>query len=257
MKIARLIFIVCLLIMPLKTHSQMIKKIQTPLNRTVVFLQNYFSSDTCDYNIAFLAKYLSVKYHRDDLHFDFDHIPARLEDHLIPYNFYAPLIGLKIKQDEDSLYQTYEGTVGLEHLMLWAVHAEKISLDSIAKKTILDNIQQTANIRNICHVAISISWARNHMKAKDHQFIASVEKEITNVMVQKLNSKKNIDDDFMEGVVGLICLNKKKRIKNDQLDLLLSTQNQDGGWAWVYQDISFSHPHTTILAYWILLELIK
>lgn len=255
MRIARFVFVGIAFVSLVKIHSQSNQNLQSPLNRSIEFLQNYLSSDTGDYNIAFLAKYLSVYYNRKDLNFDLEKIPVRSSDEVITYNFYPPLIGSAYRLSKDSLYSVYKHTSGLEHIMLWGVHADKIALDSAAKQTIIENSRETANIRGICHVAISIHWAKNKMNIQDVLFVKSFEKKITTILIQKMKSKQNIDDDFMEGLIGLVCLNKKKLIKKDWINRMIQAQNIDGGWAWGFKNNSNSHAHTTILAYWIILEL--
>jgi len=66
-----------------------------------------------------------------------------------------------------------------------------------------------------------------------------------------------VNDDFMEGILGLVCLNKTNRITNKWISLILNAQNKDGGWSWDSNINTRSNPHTTILAYWILLELLN
>lgn len=225
--------------------------------KSIVYLNQYTVQDTCDYNIAFLAKYLSHQYNRTDFQFDLNNVPIKFEDQIIPANFYGPLIGLKSPLTNDSLVATYQKTVGIEHILLWGIYADRLSLDSNAKIVFFENSMPHANIRNVCHVAIAIYWANNKISRKDKNYLRKFRNKYLTNLKTGLKKNNQVNDDLLECMVGLLYMGKMDLVSKQVVENMIKTQNPDGGWAWDRSLSEKSHPHTTILAYWILLELTK
>jgi hypothetical protein len=257
MKTIRILFLVLFFAAHVNIHSQSKLTYKSALERSVTYLSNYITSDTCDYNIAFLAEYLSHKYDRNDFNFEIHNVPMRFKDNSMAYNFYWPIIGMQNKFPDDSLYYYYENTADLEHIMLWGANANKLRLDSVAKYELRRNTEGVLNIRNVYHVVLAIYWGSPKMDRADYRFVMPYKKKYFGILVEKLKHIDSANDDFMEGILGIICLNKTSQIDKEWISLILNNQNKDGGWAWEPNINKGSHPHSTILAYWILLELLS
>jgi len=257
MHFLRLLLIISISCVQLTIYSQKKGLVQQPLKNSIVFIDSYTISDSCDYNIAFLATYLSHTYNLDAFHFDLQKVPVLFNDNWNCFNFYGPLIGLKSPLSKDSLVATYRATHGIEHILLWGIYADELSLDSTAQRVFYENSLPHANVRNVCHVAISLYWAKNKMARADKNYLVKFRNKYITNLKNGLVKMDQVNDDLLECMVGLLCMNKFEKIPKLLIDNLIKAQNADGGWAWDRSINTKSHPHTTVLAYWILLHLMQ
>lgn len=226
-------------------------------DQSVKFIHRYLNADTVDYNLYLLLNYLQTNKEIKDFSFDATKQSPRYNDNIVPFNFFNSIIGAPNLFATDSLFKTYASTKEIEHLMLWGANSKLLTLDENAKTFLSVNSNDSANIRTLCHIAISIRWAKGKMSGSDKKFIERFKKKYIKILICQLDKMKEVNDDFTEGLVGLICLGAKHKIKPVWITMLKKAQNTDGGWCWGGKDELQSHPHTTILAYWIVTDLMQ
>lgn len=177
------------------------------------------------------------------------------DDDLVAYNFYNSLIDKPNRQNEDSLKRYFQKSGDLERILLWATNSKTLVFDSVCQKIVEKYSFPNVNIRQVAHVALAFYWANKMMDKTAKICFKKNQKKLQIALLNGIAQEKSVNDNWLEGLVGLICLNKKKMIKKEWVERLKNEQNPDGGWAWDKNKNSESHPHPTMLAFWILLEM--
>ncbi len=252
---ALIINIVCFFLQ--NGYSQSTIDLYSTKRLSVDYLNKYLDSDSCDYNLLLLLKHINYSSQLNDLNINLSSDLPRFSDNEIPFNFYSSVIGQSNKQYDDSLQKTYTLTKGIEHCMLWGANADKLEIDDEVLKLLNENTTNDAHIRTLCHIAISIDWAQKKMSTANNKIIEKYKNRYAQILIQQLDQMKEVNDDFMEGTIGLVCLGKKNKIKKKWVQMIVSSQNKDGGWSWDNKNETQSHPHTTIIGYWVIVELLS
>lgn len=175
-------------------------------------------------------------------------------DEQIPYSFFNSIIEKKNIKPIDSLIYNYNKTLGIEHLLLWASNSNSIRFDSECKKTILEKTPENLNIRQISHIALAYRWSKYNQTREENLLFKNYITFITPILLEKIKKEDSINDNWLEGIIGLICFEKPNLVKKRWLKKLLQKQNKDGGWSWDPDEDKSSNIHTTLLALWIIKE---
>lgn len=228
------------------------QSIQKKTTQALFFLQN--TEQPVVYNLRLLTIWLSKKYKfekkiKADFLFSFQIIDTT--DYLV-VNFYNRLIHKENQQNNDSLNRAFITLDGLDKLLLWATNTPTLPFDTACQKIAKQNIN--TNIRQTAHVALAFHWAQNYMDSPARVFFAMYKNDLAQALQNALEKEYGVNDNWLEGLIGLICINRRDLISKTAIKLILNAQNADGGWAWDRLQSTISHPHPTVLAIWILAD---
>lgn len=213
-------------------------------------------SPSNSYNIHFLTTWLAQKYSFEDvLPYSIDTLQPKFKDDEPVFNFYNKLLGSKNKQTVDSLKRLYELNIGLEHLLLWGCNAEILSFDSICRNFINENLTNEVNIRQLFHIVLAFHWSEGYCNAASRAFYTSQKKKIKKMVLELLKEQRIGSDNWLEGVLALLCMGEKAAIDETWIHKLKELQLSNGGWSWNALPGEHAHHHTTILALWVLLSM--
>ncbi len=216
----------------------------------------YLAANESDisYNNYFLLTWLKGKY---DLKWtgqqDFDTLKPQYPDELAVYNFYNSILAQSNKQTVDSLKRHFRTTSDLEKLLLWASNAKDLPFENncdIVSKYAMPG----TNVRQTAHVALAFSWAAEDMDTSARLCFETHKSELIAALEKGIAREELVSDNWLEGIMGLICLKEQKRIPDEWIRMLLKAQNNDGGWCWDPKDSEGSEIHPTVLAVWVLLD---
>lgn len=228
------------------------QNLDSSMQRAILFLHQQAPSNS--YNIQFLFTLLARQYSFEkQLLFSIDTMQIKYGDDAVVYNFYNKLLGNNNKQNEDSLANYYSNSLDLDHLLLWGANPQLLPLDSTCQTFVQHHLTDSTNIRQLAHIALAFSWAKAQGSNKDLVFIRFHQTKLLHLLLKYIDKQLICSDNWMEGLVALVCLDKEELILDDWIKAIRDGQSLDGGWSWNARVNERAHHHTTILALWVLL----
>lgn len=246
------LFCVLILSVPIANAQLHTDSLQIATKRAVSYLNSLSESEFPSYNQRFLLVYLHSKYNLIEApRKNILKISTRLPEDSVVYCCYAPLIGEKLKVSKEDLFRKFAGAKGIDKLMLWGIHAKKLPLDSCL--TEFDNVQ---GARDMMHAALSLYWAGRDGSLSHEQVIQQCRAKYKAEFIAAMNYEKPTTDTGMEAILGLLLLNERESVSYSWVKELLAAQQANGGWSWTGEQNAKPHPHTTLLAVWILQQIL-
>lgn len=222
--------------------------IQIATQRAVSYLNSLSENEFPSYNQRLLLVYLHNKYKLPQApRKNILKISSLLPEDSVVFCCYKPLIDKKNKVNNSNLLKLYAVTNGIGKLMLWGIHSQKLPLDSC-----MPEFRNVQGVRDMMHAALSLYWAGAAAILSHRQEILHLRAGYSSAFKTAMEYEKPITDTGMEAILGLLLLNERDSVAYSWIKELLFAQHADGGWSWTGEQNAKPHPHTTLLAIWIL-----
>lgn len=222
--------------------------IQIATKRAINYLNSLSEKDFPSYNQRLLLVYMHKKYklvvapRKNVLS-----ISNLLPEDSVVYCCYTPLIGKKVKVNEEELLRIFTNSKGIGKLMLWGIHSGMLPLDSC-----LAEFKSIEGARDMMHAALSLYWAGSNASLSQQQLVQKLRVKYKAEFIATMNLERPITDTGMETILGLLLLKERESVSYNWIKEILAAQQANGGWSWTGVQDAKPHPHTTLLAVWIL-----
>lgn len=222
--------------------------LQIATKRAINYLHSLSESEFPSYNQRLLMVYLHNKYKLAQTpRKNVLSISNLLPEDSVVYCCYTPLIGKKVKVDEEELFRIFTKSNGIGKLMLWGIHSEKLPIDSC-----LADFESIEGARDMMHAALSLYWAGSNASLSQQQLVQKLRIKYKAEFIATMNLERPITDTGMEAILGLLFLKERESVSYNWIKEILAAQQANGGWSWTGEQDAKPHPHTTLLAVWIL-----
>ena len=175
------------------------------------------------------------------------------DDDVFVFDYYKRLHTNQNLPTTKKLKSTIDEIQDVDKAMLWAIYADKLPKNKAVEKYLHTLIDDSINIRQIAHAAMSLKWLADISSQRKIKKYTLLRQKYIEICAKKIAIIKPDTDSGMEGVFALLLLNEKSRIEKDLIAKIVAAQNADGGWSWNEEGFpAVSNEHTTILAIAIL-----
>lgn len=226
------------------------KKIDHSIFQAIAYLNE--SKNTIDLNNALIINYISKKHQLTDLLWlDVESIHPLNDDEKHSLQEFSHQLKLKTLRNNKMIDSVYSHSNDIEHLLIWGLNSDILPFDSLCDQTIKKYKETTSNIRNQMHVVLAFEFSNSEQHWKKFEHLKSIYK---NNFKNYIQNNSLVDDTWLEAALGYSLLLKNKRIPKTWINNIISAQQSNGGWKWNPNLDSESHPHSSLLALWILLD---